>query len=702
MPLQPFNPPAGMFNDGTSYSIKGVWNTGDKVRFRSGFPEKIGGWTRLTIAQFDGVCRALKQWSDMSSVRHIAVGTNTRFYVENSGSVLIDQTPLRAMPLPSAPIATSNADNTITVTHKAHGMSPGDRVRISGATAVGGISADDLNTVHTIATTPTADTYTIEMDDPASATATGGGDLVKVEYSEPFSVPMGSNPFETDSGSSLVTVTHDNHGCTVGDFVTFGGATAVGGITLDGEYKVTTIIDPDTYVVDAGTNATSSATGGGTDVTVQYYLTVGLDNYTVGTGWGAGGWGSGTWGFSSSSGFGHQIRLWSMDPLGENLVLNPRGGAIYIYSVRDATRARDITLLSTADAAPTQANFILTTPEDRRVIAFGCTDQATGAFDPLLIRWSDREDPGNWNLADLNATAGFLRLSSGSEIKCAVRARGEILVWTEGTLSAMRFVDELIYGITMISPNIDILGPNSVIAVDDSVFWIGRENFFVYDGRVQVMPCSARQYVFGDINLEQAYKITAASNRLFREVTWFYPSADSSENNRYVTLNYAENVWYFGSMERTAWSDAGITNHPIAASPDGYIYYHETGWDDGSTDPPTPLNAYIESSPVELGEGDRFSFVTRIIPDITFDESTVNNPSVTYSLTPSDYPGAERGAEYEKNATRIPNGSVEKWTEKLDVRIRGRQFVLRVESNGPGIKWRLGTQRFDVRPDGRR
>lgn len=702
MSLAAFTPPAGVYNDGTRYSTKGVWNSSDKVRWRGGFPEKIGGWTPLTTTPFDGVCRLLIQWVDLENVKHIGVGTNTKFYVENSGGVLSDKTPLRAAPLPNNPLSVTNASAVVTVTHRAHGQAVGDRVIISGAVDVGGITADQINGLRTIASTPTADTYTFTSDGTAGSTVSGGGSAITVKYSSPWTVPYATDPFETTNGSAIVVVTNVNHGCIQGDLVTFSGAAAVGGITIDGDYTVTEVVDVDTFTITHSSPASSDAVGGGSAVLATYYLTIGLADYSVGTGWGAGGWGVSGWGESASFGFGRQIRLWSAATFGEDLVFCPRGGSIYVYDVTTGERAEDIRLLSGADSAPAAANFILSTPEDRRLLAFGTTDYTTGNFDPLLIRWCENEDLSNWDPTDTTADAGFLRLSSGSEIICAARSRSEILVWTESSLTALRFVEDLVYGATLVSPNVDILGPNTVISVDDSVYWMGRENFFTYNGRVVVMPCTVRQYVFDDLNLNQAYKVSVFSNRLFREVTWLYPSADSLENDRYVTFNYAEQVWYFGTLERTAWSDAGITNYPIGASTDGYIYFHEFGLDDGSTDPPTPISAYVESSPVELGEGDRFCFVSRIIPDVTFSGSTATTPSVQYSVTPADWPGGAPGTEYEKTTSRASTSPVETFTTKMDVRIRGRQFVVRVESDDLGVTWRLGRQRFEVRPDGRR
>lgn len=703
--LIPFRPPPGIIHDGTDYSSKGTWFDGDKIRFRGGFPERIGGWVRLTTNTFAGKCRMLVQWVDLNEVLHIGIGTHKKFYLENSTGALVDQTPLRAMVLPNNPIGTSSGSATVTITHAAHGLSTGDRVIISGATAVGGLTPSGLYTL----TVATANTYTITASSNASSTATGGGSAVNVIYSREFFVPLGSNPFATTSGSATVTVTHNNHGAAVGDYVTFNSAagTTVNGIEIidtdspyESEYEIISIVDGNTYTITGPTTASGTGSGGGTAY-AQYQISIGEEDYTPNTGFGSGGFGSGAFGTGGSSVFstGTEPRVWSADNFGEDLILNYRGGPIYYYDTSEAVRPIDIRLRPSQSQAPANANYVMMSDEDRRVFGFGVTDQTTSAVDPLLIRWSDTESENNW-AAGTSTTAGQLRLSTGSEIRCALKTKGEILVWTESSLTALRFADVFVYGQTLISPNIDIVGQNAAVAVDDMVLWMGQENFFVYNGRVQTMPCSVRQYVFSDINLQQSFKITAGSNRQFREVWWFYPSAGSTENDRYVVFNYAENQWYYGTMNRTAWSDSRDRDYPLAASTDGYLYIHEYGLDDDETG--GAVEAFIESSPIELGDGGRFMFLSRVVPDVTFDESETASPSVTYTLKPRNWPGGSYGTSQTGGTTRTASSPVEQWTNKLDLRLRGRHFVLRVSSSGTGVKWRLGVQRFEVRPDGRR
>ncbi len=710
--LTTFRPPPGIIHDGTDYSSKGSWYDCDKMRFRGGFPEKIGGWAKLTTVgstgSFVGICRLLFEWVDLSGVLHTAIFTNKKVYTEDSGGVLTDRTPLRPSTLPANPVATTNGDDTVTMTHTAHGLSTGDRVLVAGASATGGFTTGQLNAVHTI-TVATANTYTFDISGAtASSTATGGGSAVTVLYSRDFNVPLPANPFATTNGLSTVTVTHTSHGCAVGDYVTL---IKSGGLTLnnlaiidatagESEYVVASVPTANTYTITVSGTANATGSGGGTCY-AEYQLAVGQESYTSASGFGSGGFGSGGFGIGGSSAYttGTQPRVWSADNFGQMLIFNPRGGAIYYYDPTLNLRPIDLRLVAGADEAPSQASYIMVSDEDRRLFAFGVTDPSTLIFDPMLVRWSDPE--AAWNMsAGRDTTAGQLRLSTGSGIRCARKARGEILVWTESALVTIRFADEFVYGQNLVSPNTDIIGQNTVVSIDDSVVWIGQENFFFYDGRVQTLPCDVRQYVFSDINLTQAYKVCVGTNRQHREVWWFYPSASSSENDRYVVFNYAEKKWYYGTMNRTAWSDSKDRENPIGASTDGYVYLHEYGLDDGETG--LGVSAYIESSPIELDDGDHFLFLRRVIPDITFDESSTSGPSVTYTLRPRNWPGAAYGTSQTGTTTQTVSGTVEQWTKKLDVRLRGRHFVLKVSSSGAGVKWRLGNQRFDVRPDGKK
>lgn len=699
--LSEFKPPAGIVNDGTAYSARGAWNDCDKVRFRGQFPERIGGWAKLNSSVFDGVCRSLIQWADLDGVKHIGVGTHLKYYVENSDGVLNNVTPLRAVTLGTDPIATTGGSTTTTITHPSHGLVAGNRVWISGVTAsIGGSAASVFNGLHTI-TSATTDTYSFVASVTHGSTATGGGSAVTVEASADTGVLLGADPFSVTSGSATVTVSHTAHGGLEGDYVTFSGAAAVGGITISGEYQIVTA-STNTYTITHTSAASSTATGGGSAVFAKYAIHGGNENYSSGIGWGSGAWGSSAWSRSPTSiDPEDRLRIWTADAFGEDILICPRGGGVYLYDTSVGGRARHIATSATALDPVLKANSIMVNHEDRRVIAFGCNAVGETTIDPLLIRWSDNEDVGNWQASDIT-NAGELRISTGSEIIAHCKARGRILVWTDSSLTSMQFVEDFGYGLSLLSPSTDIISPMCVATADEFVFWMGRENFFIYDGQVKTMPCAVRQHVFGDINLGQTWKIHASTNRAHREVWWFYPSADSSEIDRYVIYNYAENVWYYGTLARTAWSDAGILRYPVAAGSDGYLYYHEYGLDDGSTSPASAISAYIKSGPIQLGEGHQFTFVNRFIPDVTFDESSAAEPAVTFSMQAQAYPGGAQTTAQEKSVERGVTTPIERFTTKKDVRLRGRQFIVSISSDGAGVFWRLGIQRFDVRPDGRR
>jgi hypothetical protein len=372
--------------------------------------------------------------------------------------------------------------------------------------------------------------------------------------------------------------------------------------------------------------------------------------------------------------------LWTQDNFGEDLLINQRQGNIYYWDASSGLTNRAVVLsgLSGSNLAPTVAKQIMVSDRDRHVIAFGCDDEtAIGTQDPLLIRFADQESLTDWETRTDN-TAGSLKLGTGSEIVCAKEAREEI------------------------SGLITIISPNAAIAVEDFSVWMGRDDFYVYKGGVSTLPCSVKQYVFSDMNLEQVQKICCGVNSAFSEVWWFYPSSSSSENDRYVVWNYTNNLWYYGTLPRTAWLDRGIKNYPVAASSDKYLYNQELGLDDGSTEPASAISSYIESSQVDIGQGDRFSFVSRIIPDISFTTSTVSSPSANLILKSRNYPGANYEQTDTSGVTQTSSSPIELYTEKADVRLRGRSMTLRVESSSTGVQWKLGTPRMDVRPDGRR
>lgn len=515
-----------------------------------------------------------------------------------------------------------------------------------------------------------------------------------------------SNPFAATNGSSVITVTDTAHGCTNGDFVTFSGATSLGGnvtaAVLNREYQIT-YVDANSYTITVSVVANASDTGNGGTVTAAYQINTGLDTQVGGNGWGAGTWGRGGWGSATTLTAGNTLRLWSQDNYGEDLVFVIRNGGVYYWDASFGLTVRGVTLasLSTDSATPTLAAQIMVSDRDRHVIAFGANQGGSTAQDPLVIRFSSQEDPFTWTPTATN-TAGELRLGSGSTIVKAVETKREIVVFTDTSVYSLQFVGPpYTFGVQQISSNTSIMGYNSVVAVDDTVVWMGDSEFYVYSGKTDVLLCPLKEYVFDDFNFDERDKVYAGLNSEYNEVTWFYPSASSNENDRYVTFNYKEQVWTYGMLSRTAWLDHGVRTYPQAASTDHYLYNHELGVDDGSTNPPTPLNAYIESSPFDIGEGDRFSFIRRIIPDVSFQNAT-NTPRLDMTLKAQDYPGSNYVNGPSSEIIRSATVPVEQYTPVKDVRLRGRSVILRIESNRVGTCWRLGSPRIEVQVDGRR
>ena len=402
---------------------------------------------------------------------------------------------------------------------------------------------------------------------------------------------------------------------------------------------------------------------------------------------------------------GQTLRIWSHDNFGEDLIINVRDSGLFYWDKSNgvSTRAVALNSLSGANKVPTIAKQVLVSDIDRHVIAFGCDSETNpGTQDPLLIRFSDQENVAEWQSLVTN-TAGDLRIGSGSKIITAVETRQQVLVFTDVSLHAMQFLGPpFTFGINSLSEGITIASPLSAIAVEDNVFWMGAEEFYVYGGSVQRLPCSVRDYIFTDINNDQLEKITAGVNSAFGEVTWFYPSASSDENDSYVTYNYEQKIWSYGLMARTVWLDRGVNAEPIAASPDHYLYLQEVGFDDGSTSPATAITSYIESSQMDLGEGEQFAFMRRLIPDMTFRNSTAATPSATMTLKVRNFPGGNYLDSNSNSVAKTASIPVEQFTEQVFVRLRGRSFAFRIESDDTGVAWRLGSPRVDIRPDGRR
>jgi len=532
----------------------------------------------------------------------------------------------------------------------------------------------------------------------------------------------GDVTFGATDGSSSINVTDTAHGAAKGDFVTFSGAVSLGGNivadVLNQEYEIDSITSTSVYVITAkdtsGATVTANASdsgNGGSSVVGAYQINVGLDVFVDGTGWGAGAWGSGTWGSSSALSSLNQLRLWSMDSFGEDLIANVRAGGIYYWDTSAKTlgtdRAVNISALSGANFTPTAALQVLVSDVDRHVIALGAdpiNDSATartGSIDPLLIAFSDQENPAEWFPTATN-TAGSLRCSAGSQIVGGLRARQETLVWTDVALYSLQFIGApLTFGLNLINEGVSLIGPNAPINTPAGVFWMDKKGFYSYQGAVQSVPCSVRSYVFDDFNEDQAFQVFAFVNKQFDEVGWFYCSGTNTVIDRYVTYNYVEQTWAIGNLSRTAWLDEGLESFPRAAGSDGtsnYVYSHETGFDDDGS----PMdNVFIESADFDLGDGEEFQFIRRCIPDVKFTGDSGSSQTMNFVIKARNFPGDSLATDQ----TTAFTGS----TTKIDARARGRQAVVRFESDDDGtidvrlgLGFRIGGTRLDIQPNGRR
>jgi len=703
MPLTKLQFKPGINREVTSYTNEGGWFDMDKVRFRFGFPEKIGGWTRFTGVSFLGTCRALHSWKALDGTDFIGVGTNLKYYLLE-GQQYYDITPIRLQ------------------------SGAGDATFLTGADTLNGAIE--------------ADSETIVIDSatgfPASGRVKIGSE--EITYASISSVTLqgcargqsGTTAAAHADGAAIacctITVTEAEHGALDNDFVTFTDAASLGGLftaaVLNQEYQVTTVVSANAYQIEARTvssiasitttagleptflfcNASDSNTGGSATV-ATYQINTGLDTTISGNGWNAGTYGRGTWNSSTDlSASGQTLRIWSHDNFGEDLLINDRDGNIYYWNKTNGTgvRAQALSSLTNSDGAPTKGKIVLVSDIARHVIVFGCDPENSTVQDPLLVRFGSQESLITWSASAVN-TAGDLKIGSGSEIIAAIETKQQIMIFTDVSLHAMQFLGPpFTFGINMVSDNLTIMSPLSAINVEDTIFWMGQEEFYSYSGSVQRLACTVRDFIFSDFNFLQKEKVTASTNTAFGEVWWFYPSASSQENDKYVVFNYQQNVWYYGDMARTVWMDRGINADPLAAGTDHYLYAHESGFDDGSTEPATALAAFIESSQIDMGDGDHFLFMSRMVPDLTFRNSTAISPTATMTLQARNYPGGLYLQTQAKAVTRSSTVPIEQWTNQVNVRLRGRAFSLKVASTDTGVGWRLGTPRVDIRPDGRR
>jgi len=698
----------GVYREGTSYSAEGRWFDGDKIRFRSGNAEKIGGWQRLSGETYLGTARSLWNWITLAGDNYLGIGTNLKYYIEDGG-VYSDITPIRKTVNPMlGPVPPSTGNPFATA-------------------------------YNTLSTAITATQQSLTLTSAASFPSTGG--IIRIDTEQIFYGEVSGNDLlqlvrgynGTTAASHLIsaavscstiTVTDVNHGVTQDDFVTYSGVTGpFGGFTaanLNAEHQVLRYINTTKYAINIdGVFSTSAASGGGTVAIAEYQVTTGLDIYVVGLGWGSDPWGSGGWGRAGVLGIGQQLRLWSADNYGEDLVIAPRGGELFYWdaTLGPTVRAQYLSVESTANGfagqfVPNATNEVVASALQRFVIAFGAnpydpTDSET-PFDPMLVRWSDQENPYEW-VPSITNQSGEFRLSHGSYIVTANATRQEILVWTDSALYSMQYLGPpYVYGLNLLMDNLSIMSPNAAITANNVTYWMGRDKFYVYSGRVETLPCALRQYIFNDLNLDQSYQVFSGSNEAYNEVWWFYCSSGSTVADKYVIYNYLENLWYYGSLSRTAWLDSPLRDYPMAAGYDNRILFHEVGTDDVSGEAPVAIYAYIQSADFDIGDGDHFAFIWRILPDINFNGSNVNGPSVSMEIKPRRNAGAPYSPADNPTVTSQDNYAltrsynIQEFTGQVYTRLRGRQMALRIESSDLGVAWQLGSVRADIRPDGRR
>jgi len=680
----------GVNREKTQYATEGGWYSSQLVRFREGFPEKIGGWTQYSINTFQGVCRSLWNWFTFNNISYIGVGTNLKFYI-TFGNLYYDITPIRAV-------------NTLT------------------------------------------------------------------------------NPFATTSGKTSVVVTDANGGFSINDFVTFSGASAVGGLTLNGTYQVAIVLSGTTYTINAATAASSSATGGGT-VTASYQLNTGPEYEVAFNGWGAGAWGGGTWGNGSTT--LQALQIWNQYNYGQDLIYGPRGQGLYYWTASNGTGTPGVNLnslggtvtisigtpalivsslnlptgssvtfattgalptgLSTGTQyyvinasgtqfnvsltqngapvatsgtqsgtqsiailgdVPTLQNNIVVSDSSRFVIVFGCNNIGSTTMNPMLIRWSDQANPYVWYPSITNQ-AGGQTLSHGSQIVTVIQTRQEILAITDAAVYSVQYVGPpFVWSTQLMGENVSIMGPNAATLAAGVVYWMGRDKFYMYTGQVMTLPSDLRRFVFQNINQNQAQQVYASTSEAFNEIWWFYVSGSGTRINAYVVYNYIDKIWYYGSLARTAWLDTGLQSSPVAATYNGYLVNQESGVDDNETGTPAAIDSYIISSEIDIAQaqGERFAFVDKMLPDVTFTGSTAGTtPQATMTIYPLTNMGSGVGTPNSPQVNYIASVNLtEEFTGYVYVRIRGRQLIVKMESNKIGTQWQLGTPLMSIRPDGRR
>lgn len=722
MPIQKLQFKPGINTDVTSYSNEGGYVDCDKVRFRLGYPEKMGGWEKYSRNQYEGSARSLHNWIGLDGSDFLGVGTHLKYYIEE-GESFNDITPIRATTSAGdVTFTATDGSKTLVVSDTNHGAIQNDFVTFSGAVSLGGtVTAAVLNKEYQVTKVNNSGEYEVTLAVAANSSDTGNGGSSTVGKYQ-INVGLDSQIGGTGWGAGLyggltntgATQTTVNEGATFSSSDTTLTVTSATGIVANDFIlvgneimKVTAVSSNDLTVTRAQKGTTATTHADGSVVVLIVGNTNSADDYF--------GWGNAASGGITTT---TQLRIWTEDNFGEDLIINARNSALYYWDKADGTSTPAVELSTltghgTATSVPQIAKQVLVSDQDRHVIAFGCdglganssATQGNGTQDPLLIRFSDQENAVDWWPSDTN-TAGDLILGAGSQFVQAIETKREILIWTDSALHSMRFIGPpFTFGLQQLASGITIVGPKAAIASEDFVFWMGVDNFYIYSGQTKQLDCTVKDKVFNDFNLSQSDKVFAGVNSEYSEVFWFYPSQTNSldnggtgENDKYVVYNFKDDLWYYGNMDRTAWIDRSTRTYPIAAS-SGYLYNHEFGYNaDGSS-----MDSFIESAPMDIGDGDRFSLVTKVIPDMTFAGSAaLSSPLATFTIKARNNPGQSFDSTASANAVRTQVSPVEEYTSQLDMRVRGRSFSIRIDSDALGTKWKLGSPRVDIRPDGRR
>ena len=714
MPLKKLLLKPGVNRENTRYTSEGGWYESDNIRFRQGTPEKLGGWTRISPASYLGLARSLLNWITLTSQNLVGVGTHLKFYIENGGGYN-DITPLRATT--SAGDVTFNAVSSTLDGAINASITTITLADTSGFPAAGKIIIESEVIDYSAITSNTLTGCTRGASSLVSGTST--------------STTAATHSDTTAVGCFSVTIADSSHGASTGDFVTYSGAASLGGniiaSMLNQEYQIENVIDANNYVIVAKSFSTESITSaiytniastssdsgnGGGSVVGAYQINSGASSANPLVGWGAAGWGAGAWGQGEAD--TEALRVWSQQNFGEDLIFAHRNGAIFYWDASDAggnlnTRAVGLTTLSGASNVPTVTNNLLVSDINRFVFCFGTNPLGSSAKDPMLIRWSDQEDATNWTPAATNQ-AGSLRLSRGTEIVAAQQSRQEVLVWTDSSVYSLQYVGagSGVWSATLVGEQTSIASQNSVAYANGVSYWMGKDKFYKYDGRVQTLRCDLRKYIFTDFNDLQYVQVFGGSNEAFHEVWWFYCSGSSSSVDRYVIYNSREDIWYYGNMARTAWLDSGLRSFPLAATYNSVLVDHENGIDDNETGTPAAISAFITSAQFDLEDGHQFALVSRMIPDVSFEGSTGDSPTINMTLFPLNSSGSGRNTTASESGVnagtvvRSASSPVDVYTEQIHTRVRGRQMSLKVDSGTTGVQWQLGSPRLDMRADGRR